>query len=529
MNIRMRRLTLAAAALSTVVAPIAFSQDKSFVGDQQADYSSPWGGEDLADPATRAFVGSEDVADLAEPARRAFVGSVDVAEVADLADPATRAFVGSDDFAEDAVRPGSNRYIGDEIRPTMGTFASDDYPTPYATEAVPMEQLRPVPTSTYGGTATYGTHYSDPSRFAYGAPQCDSIASAIAQCNQDYWMRAELLLWFPEARTTPPMGVSADAGQLPLLGGPTATPLGESFGNNLVPGFRGDVGRYFADGLFGIGGRVWVLGSDDDSLQMGGDGSNRSFGVPFFNINPDRVGEDAVFVGFDNGAGTRFVGDAAISNELNIVAAELYGRALIGNSKRHRFELLGGYSHFNIHDQFSLDLNTVELPRGERTILRDRFDARNEFHGGQIGSELSLTRGRWLASALTKVHLGNMNQRLAVEGFSSQELIGGGAPVISDQGLFARGDVRGVKERDTFAFAPEMNLRLGYQFRKHVSLHVGYSFIYWNDVALTTDQIDRNVFIDQGNLGNAGPDRYTTLKSGGLWVQGIDLGATLTF
>lgn len=508
MNIRMRRLTLAAAALSTVVAPIAFSQDTSFVGDQQADYSRPWGGEDLADPATRAFVGSKDLEDLAEPS--------------------TRAFVGSDDFAEDAVRPASNRYIGDEIRPTMGTLPSGEYPTPHA-EPMPMEQLAPVPMATYGDLQTYGTGYSDPSRFAYGAPQCDSITSALAQCDQDYWMRAELLLWFPEARTTPPMGVSADAGQLPLLGSPTATPLGESFGNNLVAGFRGDVGRYFADGLFGIGGRVWVLGSDDDTLQMGGDGSDRSFGVPFFNTNPDRVGEDAILVGFDNGAGTRFVGDAAIVNELNIVAAELYGRVLHGSSKRHRFEFLGGYSHFNIHDQFSLDLNTVELPRGERTILRDRFDARNEFHGGQIGSELSLTRGRWLASALTKVHLGNMNQRLAVEGFSSQEVIGGGAPVISDQGMFARGDVRGVRERDTFAFAPEMNLRLGYQFRKHVSLHVGYSFIYWSDVALTTDQIDRNVFIDQGNLGNSGPDKYTTLKSDGLWVQGIDLGATLTF
>gem|GEM_PF-1094861 len=519
MNIRMRRLTLAAAALSTVVAPIAFSQDTSFVGDQQADYSRPWGSEDLADPATRAFVGSDD---LADPATRAFVGSEDLAE------PSTRAFVGSDDFAKGAVRPASNRYIGDEIRPTMGTLPSGDYPSPYA-EAMPMEQLAPVPMATYGDISAYETGYREAAPYSVYGGQCDSFASAIASCNQDYWMRAELLLWFPEARTTPPMGVSADAGQLPLLGSPTAMPLGESYGNNLVAGFRGDVGRYFADGLFGIGGRVWVLGSDDDSLHMGGDGSDRSFGVPFFNTNPDRVGEDAILVGFDNGAGTRFVGDAAITNELNIVAAELYGRLLHGSSKRHRFEFLGGYSHFNIHDQFSLDLNTVELPRGERTIFRDRFDARNEFHGGQIGSELSLTRGRWLASALTKVHLGNMNQRLAVEGFSSQEVIGGGAPVISDQGLFARGDVRGVQERDTFAFAPEMNLRLGYQFRKHVSLHVGYSFIYWSDVALTTDQIDRNVFIDQGNLGNSGPDKYTTLKSDGLWVQGIDLGATLTF
>lgn len=501
MNIRLRRLTLAAAALSTVVAPTAFSQDKTFVGDQLAEYFS--GADETVEPQS------------------------------------TRAFVGSEDFAEDFVRPASNLYIGDEIRPTMGTQPSDGHLAPQDYEPVPMEQLGSVPSSTpgampayetgYSEMPAYGTGYGEASPYAAYGPSCDSFASAIASCNQDYWMRAELLLWFPEARLTPPMGVSADAGQLPVLGGISATPLGESFGNNLVPGFRGDVGRYFADGLFGIGGRVWVLGADDDTLRMGGDGSDGSFGVPFFNTNPDRVGEDAIFVGFDNGAGERFVGDATISNELNIVAAELYGRVLHGSSKRHRFEFLGGYSHFNIHDEFNLHLNTVELPIGERTIFRDQFEARNEFHGGQIGSELSLNRGRWMASALTKVHLGNMNQRLAVEGFSSQELIGGGAAVISDQGMFARGDVRGVHERDTFAFAPEMNLRLGYQFRKHVSLHVGYSFIYWSDVALTTDQLDRNLYIDQGNLGNSGPDKYTTLKSDGLWVQGIDLGATLTF
>jgi hypothetical protein len=343
-------------------------------------------------------------------------------------------------------------------------------------------------------------------------------------------MRAELLLWFPQGRTTPPMGVRTDPQTLPYLGDPTAEAFGESYGNDLVPGFRGDVGRYFGGGNYGLGGRVWVLGEDDDDFNFGGDGSTESLGIPFYNTYPPALGEDALIVGFDNLAGTQFDGDATVSSSLSIVAAELYGRALLGSSCRHRFELIGGYSHFNIEDHFGLSAESVELPVGELTTFRDDFDTRNEFHGGQLGSEFTLNRGRWLASSLTKVHLGNMSQTATVVGASSQEVIGSGVLNSFDQGLFARGDALGTRQQDVFAFAPEMNLRLGYRFRQHVSFHVGYSFIYWNNVALASDLIDRNIYVDKSNLGDAGPARAPRSLSGsGLWVQGIDLGATLTF
>src|SRR5690606_1843036 len=106
------------------------------------------------------------------------------------------------------------------------------------------------------------------------------------------------------------------------------------FGNGLTPGFRGDIGRYFADGAFGIGGRVWVLAEDSDSLSFSGDGSGVSFGVPFYNTFGN-IGEDAVLVGYNDGQ-TQVAGEASVRTSLDIVAAEIYGRARLGESRYHR-------------------------------------------------------------------------------------------------------------------------------------------------------------------------------------------------
>ncbi|TVP95887.1 MAG: hypothetical protein EA381_18005 [Planctomycetaceae bacterium] len=489
MKSRLRRLSIAAAAtLSAVVAPTAYSKDNStFIGDQQSAFSSG------ANASTRGYVGSDDRF-----------------QVAPL--PPTR----------------SRGYIGDEIRPTFATDQELDYPAQERLQTLPETSAAPSYSEDFSNRLRGDSSY-------FESMPCDTLGMAYRPSAPKHWMRAELLLWFPQARDTPPMGVVANPNQLPVLDptvSPSAMPLGESFGNGLTPGFRGDVGRYFANGQFGVGGRVWVLGDDRDNLGFSGDGSDASFGVPFFNTNPDRLGEDAVLIGFAPNPltpGVGSVGDAHVHSSTSLVAAELYTRLLLGQSQRHRLELISGYSHFNLRDRLHLDIDTVELPSAERTIFRDRFDTRNEFHGGQLGTELTLYRGPWSASSLTKVHLGNMSQWVSVDGYSSQQIIGPNSIVQQNEGLFARGNALGTQRRDEFAFVPEVNLRLGYQFRKHVSLHAGYSFLYWSNVAMAGDQMDRNQFVDSATLDDPGPGRYTSLKSSGYWVQGIDLGATLTF
>jgi len=504
MKINLRRLTLAALVLSTSATYSAVASAQNYVGDTEADYYGAPGG----------FVPNP--ADNETPIEA--VQAADEQEVWIKGTPKGT-----------AVRQvAASMYIGDDVSPASDASSPSDRVHAKTQFESPYRATSHQQSNSYASSSAC-------------APSCDSgcdtgfgkIGSAVCAGDTTVWMKAEMLLWFPQARNTPPLGVRSAATVLPVLNqNNTATAFADSFGGNLVPGFRGDIGRYFADGAFGLGGRVWILADEDDNLSFGGNGVGESLGVPFYNTfnGPPLVGEDAVFIGFNDGVNPlTFTGDVAIRTSLSIVAAEIYGRALVGESKNHRFEMLGGYSHFNIADSLSMRINSISLPTADQTIFNDSFETRNEFHGGQIGSEISLNRGKWTASSLTKVHLGNMSQRVAVNGGASQGIVNGPPPIATDQGLFARGNILGVREQDVFAFAPEMNLKLGYQFRDHVNFHVGYTFVYWNSVALAGNQMDRNLYVDGTALGNAGPFRSVDIDTAGFFVQGIDLGATIEF
>lgn len=508
MKIDLRRLTLAALVLSTSATYNAVASAQNFVGDTEADYYGALGGfvpdasnNESPIEATQA-AGEEEVWIKGTPKGTA------VRQVA------------------------ASMYIGDDVVPASDETSPSDHFGTSSQYASPYRASSHQHASSYMSSSACGA--SCDSGCDSG---CGAIGAAIRADDPRFWMKSELLLWFPQERQTAPLGVRAPAGDVPVLrnplASPNATPFGDSFGGDLVPGFRGDIGAYFADGAFGLGGRVWILGDDEDSLNYGGNGLGESLGLPFFNINDDplQFGENAVFIGFNDGV-PRNQGSVAVRSSLSMIAAEIYGRALLSKSKNHRFEMLGGYSHFNITDELGIRVQSIELPGGVQTVFNDSFSTANEFHGGQIGSEISLTRGRWTASSLTKVHLGNMAQRVSVSGNTSQGILPAAPAVVApDQGLFARGEtleLNGFK-RDVLAFAPEMNLKLGYQFRDHVNLHVGYTFIYWSDVALAGDQLNRNVYIDTADYTANDTARHTSFKSSGYFVQGIDLGATITF
>lgn len=501
MKNELRRLTLTAVMLSASANYLAVASAQSFIGDAAEDY--------YAVPAEAVSQQAATVPAFADfdnegPLAGNMVGDLGVQQVSGAT------------------------YIGDDISPATAIVSPSDLAGGVEGYVAPITtSYGQVGDSPFPFSAGYASGGSCDTPCDSGKPGRGGFANAICNDSNDIWMKAELLLWFPQGRNTPPLGVAAANPANLFADDPAATVFNEPFGNGLTPGFRGDVGKYFADGLFGIGGRVWVLGDDSETFQYSSAGNVPFFGIPFFQLdaaNPLGVGEDAVIV---NGGGAE--GSVVARSSLSIVAAELYGRALIGESKNHRFELIGGYSHFNITDEF--DLRVVQQTIALDTIFNDAFRTRNEFHGGQIGNELSLRRGRWTASSLTKVHLGTMAQRVSASGNSVTQIPGLPPTVTQDvnEGLFARGDARETRSQNLFTFAPEMNLKLGYQFRDHVNFHVGYSFIYWSNVALAGEQMDRNLFVDSTNLGATGPGRYNAINSDGYWVQGIDLGMTLEF
>lgn len=354
-----------------------------------------------------------------------------------------------------------------------------------------------------------------------------SIGQAMHCGNPDAWFSSEALLWFPEARTSPLLATSANQGALPIPGQPgyQAEYGGRTY-TGMTPGMRFDGGIYTADGSLGFRGRVWFLFNTSDSFAGAADPTTRSLGVPFFDPS----------VGIENSlnVGGALVpprqGTLNIRSELDLVGSELYGRLLLMGGDGFRVEAIGGYSYFLIRDKLMLNASSTILPGGPQFDFSDRFDARNDFHGGQIGFSTQVNKGRFSLTSLTKVHLGNNRQQLTVRGNSSTTILGA-PPIVTDTtgGIFAM-DNQGRTARSVFTFAPEANVKLGYRMRNYIDFSVGYSFIYWNRVALAGDQMDR--IVDSTGLVNnvatvAQPSRL--FNDRGFFVHGVDLGMTIQY
>lgn len=371
-------------------------------------------------------------------------------------------------------------------------------------------------------------------------PTCESSAGAKSAANSlmgrmkkrfeqgDYWMSSEALLWFTPNRSMPALITTSDPQTLPVLpeGGAdnVQTVFGDDINGEVSGGIRLDFGKRLTEN-FAVGGRFWWLGNNDDSHFASGDGSTMSIGRPFYNVGIQD--NDALLVAIDpvDVNDSNFTGSVVGRSQLKMWAAEGYGLINLAKVENCSIDLIGGYSHFSISDMLSMRSETIDEDTARIRRFNDQFDIDNEFNGGQIGFNLAMSHGRWSASSLTKIHLGNMNQQVSISG-SSFDQTPPVAPNIASGGLLAMGN-QGEYERDTFSFVPEVNFKLGYSLRDNVNFTVGYSFIYFDNVALVGDVIDTNVDSLFLGTGLSGTRPAFDFDDSGLWVQGVDFGLTI--
>lgn len=351
--------------------------------------------------------------------------------------------------------------------------------------------------------------------------------------NDENWLQLESLLWFPRDRRTPPLAASAPAGLIQ----PFRIDFGADVDSGLAPGVRIDAGRYFGDGQIGLGARIWTLFEQEEDFQTPTGGppagltppGSRNFLVPFQNIAPAPF--DAAFgvqISRDPSIpATPLQGNLGIDTDLRVVGSEIYSKLLVGKGSQYRLELLGGYTYFNIRDRLALNARVVTAD-GFDTRFSDDYEAENHFHGGQLGFQSTINQGPWSFTAVNKIHLGNIEHRVLIDGRSQTGLFNGAVTAQNEaRGLFAEDE---FFTQDTFTFAPEMNFKLGYQMRRHVRFSVGYSLLYWDSVALAGEQIDP--VVDARRITNLTLDvnepEYV-FRDSAFFVQGIDLGVTIDY
>ncbi|TWU34391.1 BBP7 family outer membrane beta-barrel protein [Novipirellula artificiosorum] len=437
---------------------------------------------------------------------------------------------------EDAHVTDQGAYVTDEVYPTA---ASEEAPQLYA----PMDSSELQPVGFFDGSLL-GMNQSNCDQVQVCEAGCDGGCSScrgsslssrlglgnLSGCGSNCWGTSEALLWFTPDRDMPALITVNAPGGDPI--GPTATTVfGDGIDGDLTAGFRGDYGKYVTKNI-GIGGRFWIVGDQTESYSNASNG-DITIGRPFFDTSDSffdspNPGENALLIGH-NGVGLLPLVDGNIQAEskLQMWAAEAYARINLGCSSTSKLELLGGYSHFSIDD--SLYMHSQSFIGGSAAAssfydFTDAYELENRFDGGQIGFEMSKTRGRWTARSLTKVHLGNMSQSAKVQGTST---FGTPFPATTGVGGALPFDSYVDEDRDVFTFIPEANFKLSYQFRPNVALSVGYSFMYFDNVAQVGDVI--NPIYDGPSLGDPAQFGGQPFKfdDSSLWVQGIDLGVVI--
>ena len=122
----------------------------------------------------------------------------------------------------------------------------------------------------------------------------------------------------------------------------------------------------------------------------------------------------------------------------------------------------------------------------------DIFDSRNTFNGGELGLAARTNYCRWSLDLAGKLSFGNTHSVVSIDGATITTVPNGGSDTTPG-GLLVNGANFGRHEEDKFSFIPELNATLNYQLASGLRLGVGYTFLYWTNVARAAEQVDVNV------------------------------------
>ncbi len=344
------------------------------------------------------------------------------------------------------------------------------------------------------------------------------------------WFESETLLWWAKGMGGGPLVVGGNNPTVnptnPLAGGPN-----NPIGNELLVGMRLNLGVW-ADGNqnFGVGARGWGILTDNSNRNFtnGSGGPGTSTGIPFFNTSIGAA--DTFLVNVSAGVNGANTGTIQVKSDTDLVAGELYGRALLLREGSSRVDLLGGYTFVRLDSELGLtsrytDGITNATLNGTVITTQDTFGTKNQFHGGHIGLLNEISKGRFTFSAMGKVALGNVHQSTTISGQRTEV-----APNLTSstaaRGLFAQSSNVGTISRDQFTFLPEAGAKMKYQLGR-AQLGIGYTMLLFPSVVMAGDQIDRNV--DIGNIGFPMAAPSARLVSNTFFLHGLDLGLTFKF
>lgn len=343
-----------------------------------------------------------------------------------------------------------------------------------------------------------------------------------------YWQSLELLVWWPQAATLPPLLLAHRGTDLPILGQPSAQLLvgGRSIDSPDLGGGRFNFGVSLNETeTIGFGFTYFFLGTRTAEVAFDEAGSSRprTLARPVLDAMTGR--EAAVPVSIPG----QLIGRFEASSSVRATGWEVTGYANLLANSHLRIHALAGYRYAAVNEGFRV--NQYAWQASHLSGAADQFDTHNRFHGGQIGVQTDITWRRLFIEATGKVALGQALGVVRASGTTITLDAEAARPVsIYPVGVLGQATNAGRRTRSVFAVLPETTLRIGYRFRDRSRFYVGYNFLYLSEALRPGEQIDRMLdlslvpsFPRMGLV--SGTDRpQFTMTATDFWVQGLMFG-----
>jgi Putative beta barrel porin-7 (BBP7) len=396
--------------------------------------------------------------------------------------------------------------------------------------------------------------YDDPYEPGYGASgPCGGNSCDMGSCYRcckcgppgRFWVRDEYLGFWTKGDSLPVLVTTSPTGTLPA----TETVFG---GNTVNGGYRS--GNWIQAGMWldcchnwGIQGDYFFLGQASTSFNQTSDGSpilarpytDSNTGLPREELiaNPNQVvgGVSVTDSTTFQSAGLNLLHNLCCQQGCCNTGDQGCGCCFQGQTCS-RLDLIAGFRYYNLGDNLGVTENLTSIstssgnPVGTMITVNDSFRTHNNFYGGTIGLMSTRYRDRWVYEGTAQVALGANRQTVSINGSTTFSLPGQ-TTVVSPGGLLALPSNIGSYSHTNFMAIPQVSLRLGYRLTPRVTAFVGYTFIYWGQVARAGDQVNTTV---NPNLvppasGTGASQPSFTLHEVNFWAQGITLGGQLNF
>ena len=374
-------------------------------------------------------------------------------------------------------------------------------------------------------------------------PGCCCDSCGVESCvSHKLWVRAEYLMWWEKGFSTPPLVTTSpsdtsqsDAG---ILGMPDTKILAgnDVEGDGFRSGERISLG-YWLDPCRTVGVEAIYNGLASHNWHSGFDSAtNPILARPFFRLEPSFVGQDAELVSYPGS----LRGLVQVNGSTQFQTVEVLWRNLLLRTACERIDFLVGWRYNRLDDSLLISDSKTALDAASGLVIGtnlqefDLFKTQNEFNGAEIGVVTEMQRQCWTAELSMKLALGNNYTRVTIDGQTTSTIpVAGGSPIVSTRhsGLLAQQTNIGVHDSNEFAIVPELGATISYQLTCHLRATLGYTFMYWDNVARPGDQIDQNLNLTQltsSGLSGAAVPKFVRVDSD-FWAQGINLGLDYRF